>query len=89
MYSLDLEKSCIARDPEKKISFLEVLNATTMHTYFTPPHTHPTHTHTPPPCYRIGEPDECAGVVAFLCSDEASYITGETIPLTTVECARL
>ena len=29
--------------------------------------------------YRIGQPDECAGVVSFLCSDDASYITGETI----------
>ncbi|XP_064406483.1 dehydrogenase/reductase SDR family member 4-like [Halichondria panicea] len=41
------------------------------------------------PTWRIGETDECAGAVAFLCSDEASYITGETIPLTTVESARL
>uniref|UniRef100_A0A672YWM7 Dehydrogenase/reductase SDR family member 4-like n=1 Tax=Sphaeramia orbicularis TaxID=375764 RepID=A0A672YWM7_9TELE len=30
----------------------------------------------------IGEPDEIGGVVAFLCSDEASYITGETITVT-------
>ena len=29
--------------------------------------------------YRIGQPDECAGAVSFLCSDDASYITGETI----------
>jgi dehydrogenase/reductase SDR family member 4 len=28
---------------------------------------------------RIGESDECAGVASFLCSDDASYITGETI----------
>ncbi|XP_072271209.1 dehydrogenase/reductase SDR family member 4-like [Pyxicephalus adspersus] len=28
---------------------------------------------------RIGEPEECAGVVSLLCSSEASYITGETI----------
>nr|CAB3237797.1 dehydrogenase/reductase SDR family member 4-like [Phallusia mammillata] len=28
---------------------------------------------------RVGEPDECAGIVAFLCSGEASYINGETV----------
>ncbi|XP_053558290.1 dehydrogenase/reductase SDR family member 4 [Bombina bombina] len=28
---------------------------------------------------RIGEPDECAGAVSFLCSPDASYITGETV----------
>jgi len=30
------------------------------------------------PMGRIGKPDECAGLVSFLCSDDASYITGET-----------
>ncbi|XP_003421001.2 dehydrogenase/reductase SDR family member 4 [Loxodonta africana] len=28
---------------------------------------------------RIGKPEECAGIVSFLCSEDASYITGETI----------
>ncbi|XP_072006741.1 dehydrogenase/reductase SDR family member 4-like isoform X4 [Engystomops pustulosus] len=28
---------------------------------------------------RIGEPEECAGIVSFLCSPDASYITGETV----------
>jgi dehydrogenase/reductase SDR family protein 4 len=28
---------------------------------------------------RAGNPDEIAGTAAFLCSDDASYITGETI----------
>ncbi|XP_067831389.1 dehydrogenase/reductase SDR family member 4-like [Heptranchias perlo] len=28
---------------------------------------------------RIGEPEECAGTVSFLCSPDAAYITGETI----------
>ncbi|XP_076786602.1 dehydrogenase/reductase SDR family member 4-like isoform X3 [Arvicanthis niloticus] len=29
--------------------------------------------------YRLGEPEECAGLVSFLCSSDASYITGENI----------
>ncbi|XP_074150407.1 dehydrogenase/reductase SDR family member 2, mitochondrial-like [Sminthopsis crassicaudata] len=28
---------------------------------------------------RLGNPEECAGVVSFLCSPDSSYITGETI----------
>ena len=28
---------------------------------------------------RLGESDECAGTVSFLVSDDARYITGETI----------
>ena len=29
--------------------------------------------------YRIGLPDEMAGCVAFMVSEDASYMTGETI----------
>lgn len=28
---------------------------------------------------RLGEPEDCAGIVSFLCSSDASYITGENI----------
>jgi len=28
---------------------------------------------------RIGHPEEISGVATFLCSDDASYVTGETI----------
>ena len=31
------------------------------------------------PLGRIGKPEEVAGVVAFLVSPDAAYITGETI----------
>lgn len=31
---------------------------------------------------RLGEPEEIGGVIAFLCSKDASYITGETITVT-------
>ncbi|CAK7315702.1 Dehydrogenase/reductase SDR family member 4 [Vulpes lagopus] len=28
---------------------------------------------------RMGKPEDCAGIVSFLCSEDASYITGETV----------
>ncbi|XP_028363985.1 dehydrogenase/reductase SDR family member 4 isoform X4 [Phyllostomus discolor] len=28
---------------------------------------------------RLGKPEDCAGIVSFLCSEDASYITGETV----------
>ncbi|XP_012504521.1 PREDICTED: dehydrogenase/reductase SDR family member 2, mitochondrial-like, partial [Propithecus coquereli] len=28
---------------------------------------------------RIGQPEDCAGLVSFLCSSDASYISGESI----------
>ncbi|MDW8141739.1 MAG: SDR family oxidoreductase [Candidatus Bipolaricaulota bacterium] len=34
------------------------------------------------PLKRIARPEEIASVIAFLCSDEAGYITGETISVT-------
>lgn len=34
------------------------------------------------PLGRIARPEEIASVIAFLCSEEASYITGETINVT-------
>jgi len=33
------------------------------------------------PMDRVADPEEIAGVVAFLCSTDASYITGHTIPV--------
>jgi NAD(P)-dependent dehydrogenase (short-subunit alcohol dehydrogenase family) len=33
------------------------------------------------PMDRIADPEEMAGAVAFLCSDDASYISGHTLPV--------
>ncbi|KAK5969644.1 Short-chain dehydrogenase [Trichostrongylus colubriformis] len=41
------------------------------------------------PLNRLGTPEDCAGAVAFLVSDDARYITGETILITGGVQARL
>ena len=38
---------------------------------------------------RFGRPEECAGVVSFLCSDDASYVTAETIVMAGGQQSRL
>jgi dehydrogenase/reductase SDR family protein 4 len=41
------------------------------------------------PMHRLGKPEECAGAVAFLVSDDASYVTGETIVMSGGTLSRL
>jgi dehydrogenase/reductase SDR family protein 4 len=39
--------------------------------------------------YRLGQPKECGAVAAFIASEDASYITGETIVVAGGRQARL
>ncbi len=41
------------------------------------------------PLRRVGEPEELAAVVAFLCSEPASFLTGATIPVDGGACRGL
>ncbi|KAI8519737.1 Dehydrogenase/reductase SDR member 2, mitochondrial [Branchiostoma belcheri] len=41
------------------------------------------------PLSRLGQPEDCSGPVSFLCSDDAAYITGETIVMSGGMVSRL
>lgn len=41
------------------------------------------------PTGRMGNPEECASCAAYLCSDEASYVNGETVVIAGGYAARL
>jgi 3-oxoacyl-[acyl-carrier protein] reductase len=41
------------------------------------------------PLRRVGKPEELAAVVAFLCSERASFLTGATIPVDGGSCRGL
>jgi 3-oxoacyl-[acyl-carrier protein] reductase len=55
-----------------------LIDATAFHARFTPRATFDATAKTVP-LGRAGTPDEVASVIAFLCSDESAYLTGETI----------
>uniref|UniRef100_A0A8D0HLG2 Dehydrogenase/reductase SDR family member 4 n=1 Tax=Sphenodon punctatus TaxID=8508 RepID=A0A8D0HLG2_SPHPU len=38
---------------------------------------------------KLGQPSDCAGIVSFLCSRDAGYITGETVVVAGGTPARL
>lgn len=41
------------------------------------------------PIHRVGQPEEVGAVAAWLCSDQASYVTGVTIPIDGGQLARI
>lgn len=35
----------------------------------------------PTPVSRVGEPEDVAGVIAFLCSQDAAFVSGQILPV--------